>query len=67
MYTSENSSSHLQTAKMIEVQNIGFLNLADADADLAEEPVEEGFWGKVGDGAKDLGQDIEEWFEEDVT
>ena len=50
---------------MIEVQDLGFLNLADAD--LAEESTEKGFWGKVGDGAKDLGQDVEEWLEEDVT
>ena len=41
---------------MIEVENLGLLNLADAYLD--EESNEKGFWGKVGDGVKDLGHEI---------
>ena len=41
---------------MIEVQNLGLLNLADAYLD--EESNEKGFWGKIGDGFKDLGHEI---------
>ena len=54
--TSANSNSQLQSVDVIEFQNSGLLNLADANLD--ELPDEKGFWGKVGDGFKDLGHEI---------
>ena len=50
---------------MIKVQNLGLLNLADANLD--EESNEKGFWGKVDDGFRTAERNTKEFFTEDFV